>query len=73
MSLEGEASSYRKENMYRRNKGKTPLFGEMKEERISQLIFQTMKIIKEYLKEMKGEECRKIPRGFGSEASPRYS
>ena len=45
----------------------------MKEKRISQLLFQTMKNIKEDLKEMKGERCREIPRGFQSEASPRYS
>ena len=29
--------------------------------------------IKEDIKEMKGERCRKIPRGFESEASPSYS
>ena len=51
----------------------TPLFGEMKEERISQLLLQTMQNIKEDLKEMKGERCRKTPRGFESESSPRYS
>ena len=34
MPLEGEASQ-RKEKFYRRNKGMSPLFGEMKEERIS--------------------------------------
>ena len=32
-----------------------------------------MKNIKEYLKEMKREECRKIPRGFEGKASPSYS
>ena len=32
-----------------------------------------MKNIKEDLKEMKGERCRKFPRGFEREASPRYS
>ena len=59
--------------MYRRHKEKTPLFGEMKEERISQLLFQTVKNIKEDLKEMKGEKCRKFPRGFESETNPRCS
>ena len=49
------------------------LFRSIKEERISQLLLQTMKNIKEDLKEMKGEKCRKIPRDFESEASPRYS
>ena len=32
-----------------------------------------MKNIKEDLKEMKGERCRKNSRGFESEPSPRYS
>ena len=45
----------------------------MKEEKISQLLFQTMKNIKEDLKEMKGEKCRKFPRGFEKKESPRYS
>ena len=51
----------------------TPLFGEMKEDRVSQLLFQAMKNIKEDLKKMKGEKCRKFPRGFESKTSPRYS
>ena len=72
MPLGGE-DSHRKEKLYKRNKGMTPLFGEMKEERISQLLFQTVKNIKEDLKEMKGERYRKIPLGFESKASPRYS
>ena len=72
MPLGGE-SSHRKEKLYRRNKGMTPLFGEMKEYMISQLLFQTVKKIKEDLKEMKGERCRKTSRGFESEASPWYS
>ena len=45
----------------------------MKEERISQLLFRTMKDIKEDLKEMKGEKCGKFLRGFESEASASYS
>ena len=73
MSLEGEYSSHRKENLYRRNKGMTPLFGEMKEESLSHLLFQTVKNIKQDIKEMKGERSRKFPRGFESEESPRYS
>ena len=32
-----------------------------------------MKNIKEDLKKMKGERCRKFPRGFEREPSPRYS
>lgn len=72
MPLGGEAS-HKKEKFYRRKKGMTPLFGEIKEERISQLLFQAMKNVKEDLKEMKGEKCRKFPRGFESEANPRYS
>ena len=72
MPLGGE-TSHRKEIFYSRNKGMAPLFREMKEERISQLLFQAMKNIKEDLKEMKGEKCRKFLRGFESEASPRYS
>ena len=70
MPLGGEASN-RKEKLCRRNKSMTPLFGGMKEERVSLLFFQAMKNIKEDLKEMKGEECRRFMRGF--EAIPRYS
>ena len=70
MPLGGEAS-HRKEKLCRRNKSMTPLFGGMKEERVSLLLFQAMKNIKEDLKEMKGEECRRFLRGF--EASPSYS
>ena len=72
LPLGGEAS-HRKEKTHEINKGMTPLFGEMKEERVSLLLFQAMKNVKEDLKEMKGEKCRKFLRGFEREASPSYS
>ena len=51
----------------------TPLFGEMKEDRVSLLLFQAMKNIKQDLKDMKGEKFRKFLRGFESEARTSYS
>ena len=43
----------------------------MTEEEISLLLVQTLEGIKEDLKEMEGEECRRFLEGF--ETSPRYS
>ena len=45
--------------------------GGMTEEEISLLLFQTLEGIKEDLKEMEGEECRRFLEGF--ETSPNYS
>ena len=61
------------ENMNRKDKKKTPLFGGRKEEKLSKLLSQTMQSIKRDLKEMRREMCRESPREFESEANSRFS
>ena len=61
-----------KEEMYKKDKKKTPLFGGREEGELSMLLFQTMKSIKGDLKKMRREMCRDSPREFESEANSRF-
>ena len=61
------------ENVYIKEKNKTPLFGGRKEEKLSKLLSQTMKNIKRDLKEKRKEMYRESPREFESKTNSRFS
>ena len=52
------------EEMNKKDKKKTPLFGGRKEERLSKLLSQNLQSIHGDLKKMRREMCRGSPREF---------
>ena len=55
MLSEEEEASHRKEKYYRRDKGKSPFFGEMEGKKFSELLLQTMHELKREIKGMRRE------------------
>ena len=71
--LSEEEASHRKEKTHRRDKGNSPLFGEMEGKRFLELILRTMHEIKREIKGMRRERHEDPSRRFAHEGSSRSS
>ena len=73
MLSEEEEASHRKEKAHRRDKGKSPLFGEMEGMKFLELLLQTMQELKREIKGMGRERHENPSRRFTHEEISIYS
>ena len=69
MLSEEEEASHRKEKTYRREKGKSPLFGEMEGKNFSEILLQAMHDLKREIKGMRRKRHEGPSRIFSHEES----